>query len=105
MTNSDRSDTMTAQRSFKKQFGLNNDEKLFLSVQPPSILINLRNWPHHCGEFVRIGAAVQSRTFQVSALAEHWAVSWRPDARGRRRAFATERFLYGPGERRRLEDR
>src|SRR6185436_11833070 len=53
----------------QKQFGLNNDEKLFLSAQPPSILINLRNWPHHCGEFVRIGPAVQSRSFQVASLA------------------------------------
>jgi hypothetical protein len=43
--------------------------------------------------------------FKVSSLAQHWAVSWRPDARSCRRAFATERFLHGPGERWRLEDR
>ena len=79
--------------------------KLFLSVYPPSIPINLRNCSRHRGEFFRPGTAVQSRAFQVSPLAQHWTVSRWPDARRRRRAYAAERFLHRPGERRRLEDR
>src|SRR5258705_317339 len=106
MTNSDRSDTMQGPTLVQKNNSdFINDEKQFLSVHTPSILINRRNWPGHCGKFVRIGTTVQSRAFQASSLAQHWAVSRRSDARGRRRAFATKRVLHRAGERRRLEDR
>src|SRR5439155_26816844 len=38
-----------------------------------------------------------------SALAKHWPLSRRTDTRGLRCAVTAERFLYGPGERRRFQ--
>src|SRR5262249_22122570 len=63
MTKAGRSVTMQALRSFKKTLRKNDDEYLFIAIAAPSIPINPRNLSHHCREFVRIRATIQSGTF------------------------------------------
>jgi hypothetical protein len=63
MTNSGRSVTMQAQRSFKKNNSEKNDEYSFIYVAAPSIPVNPDNLSHHCRELVSIRATIQSGTF------------------------------------------